>query len=424
VVLLQVYALALMAFPSDAVIDAVGAAGFLASLVAMFGFGLWAASFALGYYNPLAVRSPIRIGFVALWLVSLASYAIMHTGEHLGSVVAGADRWLLQLAAGTGVAFIAAEWLRGPAEINRVVRVLVWGGAFCGLVAGLQFWIGLDLAVYLRMLPGFALNADNVGISSRAALNRVSGTAIHPIELGVVAGMILPLAVYVAMHDTGKRLVLRWLPLALVGVAILASVSRSAIVSMTLAMGVFIVLLPAAQRVVALTGSVVAVVTIFMTAPGLISTLSSFFLAGTTDQSVASRVNDYPFVERAVAQAPWFGRGGATFFPQDAFEILDNQYLKTAIELGIVGVIVLAVLYFLVPVVLAGIVRRQSTEPEIRLLAGALAGSAVAAAACSFTFDSLAFPMFAGVHALVVGLIGASWRLVHHGERRVVGRCS
>ena len=147
-----------------------------------------------------------------------------------------------------------------------------------------------------------------------------------------------------------------------------------------------------------------------MSAPGLISTLGSFFGAGTSDLSVATRVSDYPLVERLVHEAPWFGHGGGTYIPDNVFDILDNQYLKSAIELGLVGLVALAA-FFLVPVVVALVARRRSGDPELRLLCAALSGAALAAAVCSFTFDSLSFPMFANVHALVIGLIGAGWRL-------------
>ena len=69
-------------------------------------------------------------------------------------------------------------------------------------------------------------------------------------------------------------------------------------------------------------------------------------------------------------------------------DILDNQYLKTAVELGLVGVVVLAA-FFLVPVIAALVARRRSGDPELRLLCAALAGAALAAGVCSLTFDSL-----------------------------------
>ena len=137
-----------------------------------------------------------------LWLSVLISYVLMDRNALTVSEQASADRLLMQLAVITGVALIAAEFLGSLDDVRRVLRVLCWGGAFCGVVAALQFWISLDVATYLRDLPGFSLNLTDVGIGTRGGLNRVSGTAIYPIELGVVAGMLLPLAIYLAIYDT------------------------------------------------------------------------------------------------------------------------------------------------------------------------------------------------------------------------------
>ena len=168
--------------------------------------------------------------------------------------------------------------------------------------------------------------------------------------------------------------------------------------------------MPPRQRLVALCAAPLAIAGVFMSAHGLIGTLVQFFGAGTSDSSIAARVYDYPEVERLVNQAPWLGHGGGTYLPDIPMYILDNQYLKTAIELGFFGVIALLA-YFLVPLIAAIVAWRRSEDPELRLLLAALAGAALAAAACSFTFDSLSFPMFSNVYALVIGLIGAAWRL-------------
>jgi O-antigen ligase len=128
-------------------------------------------------------------------------------------------------------------------------------------------------------------------------------------------------------------------------------------------------------------------------------------------------VIDYPEVERLVNQAPWFGHGGGTYMPEIRMYILDNQYLTTAIELGLVGILALFV-YFLVPLISAIVALRRSSDPELRLLCAALAGASLAAAVCTVTFDSLSFPMFSNVHALVIGMIGACWRLAGPGELR------
>jgi aerobic-type carbon monoxide dehydrogenase small subunit (CoxS/CutS family) len=62
-----------------------------------------------------------------------------------------------------------------------------------------------------------------------------------------------------------------------------------------------------------------------VTAPGVIGTLTSFFTAGTSDPSVATRVTDYPLVEAFVRKAPFFGRGGGTYIDADANLKTDQQ---------------------------------------------------------------------------------------------------
>ena len=411
VLLLQAFALTLFVFPSDTVVKVIGAGGYVAALVGMFAFAAYLAVSLLGFHNPLQQRHPIRIVLCLLWLSVLASYVLMDRNGLTATELSGSDRLLMQLAVITGVALIAAEFLGSLHDVRRVLRVICWGGAFSGVVAALQFSINLDISTYLRELPGFSLNLSDVGIGTRNGLNRVSGTAIYPIELGVVAGMLLPLAVYLAIYDTDNRSPRRrWAPVGLIALAIPASVSRSAVISVAVALAVLVVLMPTRQRLVAICTLPFSLAAVFMTTPGLIGTLTSFFGAGTKDPSVAYRVSDYPVVERFLEQAPWFGRGGWTYQPDDALNILDNQYLKTAVELGLVGVVALA-FFFLVPTIAALLARRRSTDPELRLLSAALAGATLAAAASSFTFDSLSYPMFTGLYSLVIGLIGVAWRL-------------
>jgi O-antigen ligase len=410
VLLLQVFVVALFVIPSDTVIRPIGAVGYPAGLIGMAAFAALLTVTLLGLHNPLEQRHPIRAVLCLLWLSVLASYVLADRNALTVTQLAAADRLLMQLAVITGVALIAADFLGSLHDVRRVLRVLCWGGAFCGVVAALQFWLSLDLSLYLRELPGFSLNINDVGIATRGGLNRVSGTSIYPIELGVVAGMLLPLAVYLAIYDTKRTARRRWAPVGLIALAIPASISRSGVVSVAVALGVMVVLMPAPQRLASILALPFALAAVFMSAPGLIGTLTNLFGAGTTDPSVATRVSDYALVERFLEQAPWFGQGGWTYIPDNALNILDNQFLKTAVELGLVGVVALTA-FFLVPAVSALVARRRSRDPELRLLCAALAGAALAATAGSFTFDSLSYPMFTGLYALVIGLIGAVWRL-------------
>ena len=163
----------------------------------------------LGVRDRERISAPVRIVLCVLWISVLASYLAMDRGLLTATELAGADRMLIRFAVVTGVAIVAAEWLSSLEDVRRVLRALVWGGAFCGVVAGLQYWFSLDLAQYLRDLPGFTINSDNPAIAMRDGLNRVTGTAITPIELGVVAGMLIPIAIYLGLHDRARSPLIR-----------------------------------------------------------------------------------------------------------------------------------------------------------------------------------------------------------------------
>jgi hypothetical protein len=410
VVMLQLFAIAVMVFPSDTVIKAVGAAGYPAGLFGVLVFGAFFVSALFGFHDLRRHWHPIRAVLCVIWVAVLASYIFMDRGELTGIQVASADRMLIRFAVITGIALVAAEWLRSLDDAMRVVRVLCWGGAFCGLVAVLQYWMSFDFAEYLRQIPGFVVNQDNPAITVRGSLNRVAGTATNSIEMGVSAGMLIPLAVCLGLYDRDKSPIKRWAPLTMITLGVATSVSRSAIISVVVAFVTLVVLMPPRQRVAALCGLPVVLGGIFMSAHGLIGTLASFFAGASNDPSVQFRTHDYPVAEQLWQAAPWFGHGPGTYIPADSLNIFDNQYLSTVVELGGVGVLALAA-FLVVPAFVALSARRRSTSPELRLLCAALAGAGFAAAACSFTFDSFSFPMVVNVYAFVIGLTGACWRI-------------
>ena len=408
---LQVYAIALMVFPSNYDLKIIGADGYVAALVSYVALALWVAGTLLGHHDAFACRYPVRVTLACMWAVTVASYVAMHRASMTGEQLLAANRWLMQLAGMSGVVLVAAEGLRTLEDVRRVLRVLTWGGAFCGIVATLQFVTRIDLAQYLE-LPGFSRNSFTsitANIVQRGGLNRVFGTATDPIELGVSAGMLLALALYLLMYDTSRAKWKRVIPVLCIALAVGASVSRSGVVASAASVGVLIVLLPPVRRLKALAMVPLALGAVLIGAPTLVSTLTAFFLAGTSDPSVEHRINNYPYVEQLVRESPWLGPGPDTVI-STGLHILDNQYLSTAISMGLLGVAAL-VLYLAWPAVVALAARRRATDPELRDLCATLAGTGFAAVLCAATFDGFSFPMFFNLQALTAGLAGAVWML-------------
>jgi O-antigen ligase len=415
--LLQTFVVTVFLLPSDTVIRVIGAQGYVASLVSMAIFFGWILTAIFGFHDPLHTRYPVRGALGLLWFSSLLSYAAMPFFGPTDAQRLSAERWLMLLAGMSGIILVAAEHLRAPHDIMRVIRVLVWGAAFSGATAVVQFFLGWDVKPILRMaLPGFDTNFAISGFQAREALTRVSGTSTNPIELGVIAAMILPLAIWLGFFDSARSKLRRWAPVALIAMCVPMSVSRSAILGVGISLGVFLVLLPARQRAWMLAFVPVGLVFVFATTPGYIRTIANSFGLGTADPSITNRLDNYPRVLAAFRDAPWLGRGGGTDLPPDATKILDNQYLKSAIELGSLGVLALC-LYFFIPAIAALAARAQATETPFRALCAALAGACLAAALGSYTFDSFSFAQFASVHALMIGLCGTCWSHVRRWPR-------
>jgi hypothetical protein len=413
VLMLQLFAIAVMVFPSDTVIKAVGAAGYPAGLVGVFVFGIFFVSIMFGLHDLGSHWHPMRSILCIIWMAVLASYIFMDRGVLTEIQSASADRMLIRFAVITGVALVAAEWLHSLDEVMRVVRVLCWGAAFCGFVAVFQYFFSFDIAEHLRQIPGFVVNQDNPAITARGSLNRVAGTATTSIEMGVAAGMLMPLAVWLGLYERGSSAFKRWAPLAMIIIGVATSVSRSAVVSVLVAFTALVFLLPPKLRLAALCATPIALGGIFISAHGLIGVLVAFFAGVSNDPSIQYRTHDYPVAGQLWQAAPWFGHGPGTYIPADSLNIFDNQYLSSLVELGTVGVLALLVL-LVGPAIVAITTLEYSTVADLRLLCGALAGSALAATVCSFTFDSMSFPMFVNVHAIVIGLVGACWRLAAH----------
>ena len=328
--ILQVYSVALMVFPSNYDLKVIGAGGYVAALVSYAALALWVAGTLLGHHDAFAYRYPVRVTLACMWAVTIASYVLMHRASMTSEQLLAANRWLMQLAGMSGVVLVAAEGLRTLEDVRRVLRALTWGGAFCGIVAALQFVAGIDLTQYL-VLPGFSHNAAasvTTTIVQRGSLNRVFGTATDPIELGVSAGMLLALALYLLMYDTSRAKWKRVIPVLCIALSVGASVSRSAVIAAAASVGVLIVLLPPVRRLKALVMVPLALGVVLIAVPTLVSTLTSFFLAGTSDPSIAHRTNNYPYVEQLVSQNPWLGPGPNTVISTNCMSLTTSTLVR------------------------------------------------------------------------------------------------
>jgi len=414
--------------PSAYAVSAIGGVATPANLLGMLGLVWWFNARLLGGGDVATGPQPVRVAVKVFGIAVLVSYIAAAARPLSADEVTAADRGVLDLMAWVGIALVAADAIRNRARLDTVLKAVAAAGAFAGAIGFLQFFAGFDPASALK-LPGLSLVRVITSVDIRSGYRRVAGTAVHPIEFGVVMAMTLPIALHYAFYATtkwAKRW--HWFCAALIGVAIPLSLSRTAILGVTVVGVMLFFTWSWKRRARALVVLVVFVNGLQFVVPGLFGTLKSLFVNLGNDPSVSGRTSDYALVGNLVGHNPVFGRGFRTFIPEKFLLhtgkgggtlILDNQYLGTLIEMGVFGLISLVFL-FIVVLACAHSIRRRSADPSTRDLAQSLAAAVMVAMLSFATFDGLSFPMATILLFLLVGCTGALRRLVLEEQRRLV----
>ena len=413
--LLRLTAFSMFVFPSSMVIKDIGAAGTVPMILSCLLFVFWLASWIWRLHDPVRVRHPGRMAGVFFVLGIIASYTALYggwTGDATVTGLAAADRWLILAFASLGLILVAAESVKTMADAMQLLRWLLAGAFFCGVVGLIQFTLRVNPMEWVQLaMPGFTYNGGDTPFQARGNLVRVAGSTFHSIEFGVVSAMLLPLSIWRALYDRRGQRWFHWLQTGLLVFAVAATVSRSGTLASVVAIAVLLPFLPRIARQRTIAALPFVIIALFVAVPGFVGTITDALGADTSDPSIATRVNNYPRVARMIDAKPWFGVGPGNYTVQNAQEILDNQYLNTIVSMGIVGLICVFI-YLVLPGVAALHSARHATSPALRCLAGASAAGLAVAAVCSVTFDSLSFPTFALSYPLLVGLSGAIWIMV------------
>lgn len=399
-----VAAVLLFALPQNLVIAGVGgsltpgrllgALCLLWWLVARFGGGLGLRP------APNPVRATL---FGALLVFAAANVLALFLGvpdDRLGA----ADRNTLLFAVCTGLALLACDGLDRPGMLRAVFGAVVLGATASAFTAGVQFATKIDLRSYLSF-PGLSAQGLGTVDLARGGLERALGFANHPIELAAVCAAAVPLALHLIRH--GRHPPLWWACAAVLSGGIVVSISRTGL------LGLALILLLSLPRIGGLrwgTGVLLLGVTVSLAAtavPRLYEVLANTILGARTDNSLTGRLDDYGYVADKLAAAPLSGQGFGTYTaPPQPY--LDNQYLLTAVESGLPGVLALAALLVLPAFLAWRTFRRPGSIPaELRDAAWAVATGLLVCTVCFATFDALSFPQFQALTFLMIGLAGA-----------------
>ncbi len=306
----------------------------------------WAASLLIDDRIKLrksGFEGPIALIAVAAVLSELANRQRIAFLDVRPEVVKG----LMFLASFFLIFYLIVSVVRTHADVERIVEVLCAGGGVLGIFAVIEYRTHSNPFDRLHSVMPFLTPLWSAGPGiTRGGDLRVIASAQHPIALGGLFVMLVPLSIYLAMRP-GKRI--WWAVAALVGIGALSSVSRTSIVMFGAAGLIFLWVRPR-ETLRAWPLIVPAVLVIQFAIPGALRSIeASFFPPGGIVAQQQSHAN-YASKNRLSRWGPtlneWqadplVGEGFSTRQPAlhpETF-VLDDQWLKSLVETGILGVL-------------------------------------------------------------------------------------
>jgi O-antigen ligase len=360
-------------------------------------------------------RSPFQVAILVILCGTFGSI-IVNTSRvmPLGSAVLKSVTFFLSFVL---VHYFILSILRSSRAIENITKLLVAGTATVAVFAIVEQRTQFNIFDHVdRVLP-FLQFSGAVEVE-RLGLTRAIGSSGHPIELGVLLAIVVPLGLALGFRS-GRRW---WIPTVVLFIGVMSAASRTPIITLTAAALVLLWLRPSdVKRLLPFVLPLLLVVK--LAAPGSIATLkNAFFPEGglIAEQSTYYRGSDPmlaggrllqlgPMLNEA-SRTPLLGQGFAT--RQTGFDnplrnapILDNQWLGLLLELGAVGIIGWAML-FVGAARRLGRASRRRAGPEGWLAAG-LAASIVGFGFALFTFDGFGFIQATFVFWILISLSGA-----------------
>jgi len=318
------------------------------------------------------------------------------------------------------VYYLIVSVVRDWKTIDFLLRVLVAGGSVIGVFALIERRTDYNIFNHLHSVAPFlkfqgAIGA--AGLERGGGRLRVYGPAEHPIALGALFVILIPLAIYLARRAGQRRW---WFATLVLALGAFATVSRTAVIMLAVVALVYLrlrpketkrlwpLVIPALAAVhIAMPGTLGSLRAAFFPRGGLIAQQSNI-VAGNQLRSNGRLADIGPSLHE-LAPNPIFGQGYGTRIvgfneKYNNAAILDDQWLGTLLETGIVG-------FFAWLWIFGRCVRRLSRAareddtPRGWLFTG-LAAAIAAFGIGMATFDAFSFTQVAFVFFILLALAG------------------
>lgn len=353
----------------------------------------------------------VDLPLLAFVLAIGASEIVNHA--RVATVSSDVLKALLFFASFIAVLFLVVSVLRSLDDVEFVVRMLVAGGAVVAFFALIESRTGYNVFNHLAQIVPILRFVGGGETIERGSRLRVFASSQHPIALGAALAMLVPLGFYM-WRRTGRA---RWAcATLLLLLGSLATVSRTAIVMLGVIGLVFVWL--RAREIKRLWPLIFpALIVVHFALPGALGSFRLSFApkGGLVAQQANASVGSGrlatlgPSLHREFVPNPLLGEGFGTRIttpdatvPVPNAPILDDQWLGTLLETGVIGALCLLWLF-------VQFIRRLGREakadrgPRGWLLA-CLAASVAAFAESMLTYDALSFTQVTFILFIFIGL--------------------
>jgi putative inorganic carbon (hco3(-)) transporter len=352
-------------------------------------------------------------GYLVSSLLSYAAYnadGFRFVPSLVDQPIVGADAGLLTDIRMVLLVFVLMTVLQTPRDLEIVLKGLVLGGALSSFFALVQYATGANLAQGFRF-PGLKDDARTlVEDLMRGEIIRMQGSTGHPLELGAVMTVLMPLAIGIALSCRARGLrSWPWMACAgLIAAGAVLSVSRSALLGIAVALVVLALRWPVRRAVVSLAVVAGAVVLTWSMVEGVYNAFARAFLEAENDSSVQSRAIGAKFALESISEYPWLGRGIGVS-ADAATWVLDNNYLSRLVDAGLFG-LVSYVTVLLVALVISFQATRRVGSSYVDLFSGILA-SLCALVVINLILDTAGFAQIFTLTWMLVGFAAVAWRV-------------
>jgi len=356
-------------------------------------FLLWTASLLVDPDTKI-IKSPV--GYAVFGFIGVVFLSFILNMQELTETMKFVDalKRLLYIIAVALLFFFVTTTIKRKEQIDSVFRFSVSVAAAISLFCMLEFLTEFNVFRHLHeVLPFLSPSPYKIGsVMYRGGYIRATGPADHPIAMGVILAMFLPLALhYFEFAKERPEKIKYGFYLGAIALATLMTISRTPIVAAVAMLGVYFLYNPSRAMKMGVVLVIVAFV-VHMVFPGVLGGLRTYFSLSFLEQNEIAnpygRVADHPRMISLFLERPLYGRGYG-WWDNKAMFYVDNQYLKVLVELGVLGALSISWLFYTITREMRQVSVKAASE-EKDLIVSILA-SCVAYIVTLITYDSFGY---------------------------------